>query len=269
MKATFFNRIILLGAGLILFAVSVAQAQLPFKPLGESPASHQEEQELTSLFATVHAATASITPGPDAGYHYGERFYDPNTQRWPNRDPFIELGFQELLSPDIARPRHSHDGNAYTFVMNTPENDTDAWGLTPTFKGCRQKEIDAINKTLTDDCKKAQDCGKKCRSKEGQSAAASGVDKICNGNPTINCVGKDFVFSDGGTCKGLCGKTRGGNEMFLCPSAFTSPGCGRPMCTVLHESLHWGGLPGDSKTKHPMDFSDFENCMGCPPKGGL
>jgi hypothetical protein len=195
-------------------------------------------------------------------------FYDPGVQRWLNRDPFPELGFQESLSPAIARPRHSHDASAYAFVMNTPENAADAWGLTPMFKGCRQKEIDAINKTLKADCAKAPDCAKKCRSKEGQSAAASGVDKICNGSPTINCVGKDCAFSDGSTCSGLCGKTRGGDEMFLCPSAFTSPGCGRPMCTVLHEGLHLGGL-GDSKVKHPMDFSDFENCMGCPPKGGL
>ena len=69
--------------------------------------------------------------------------------------------------------------------MNTPPNDTDAWGLTPTFQGCRQKEIDAINKTLKEDCKKAEECGKKCRSEEGKKAAATGIDKVCNQNPTM------------------------------------------------------------------------------------
>jgi RHS repeat-associated protein len=49
----------------------------------------------------------------DGLYYYGYRFYDPNTQRWPNRDPIGERGGLNL----------------YTFVRNTPINAVDPLGL--------------------------------------------------------------------------------------------------------------------------------------------
>jgi RHS repeat-associated protein len=70
-------------------------------------------------------------------YYYGYRFYDPNLQRWPNRDPFMEPGF------DVARARRNiqHFGasrefaeqiegpNLYEFVMNDPISNGDPFGL--------------------------------------------------------------------------------------------------------------------------------------------
>jgi RHS repeat-associated protein len=49
-------------------------------------------------------------------YYYLYRFYDPNLQRWPNRDPLGENG----------------GVNLYEFVMNQPTLFLDRWGL----KGC-------------------------------------------------------------------------------------------------------------------------------------
>jgi RHS repeat-associated protein len=46
-------------------------------------------------------------------YYYGYRFYDPNLQRWPNRDPIGENG----------------GINLYGFVRNRPVNAIDADGL--------------------------------------------------------------------------------------------------------------------------------------------
>jgi RHS repeat-associated protein len=199
-------------------------------------------------------------------YYFGYRFYDPNLQRWINRDPFWEYGFQQLFPVDTARPGRSLDGNLFVFVRNYAENEMDPWGLQPTFKGCTSKQIDQINKGLKDDCDKAKNCAKKCRSEPDK--AGDGVDKVCNQSPTINCVDRDFSVAKGYDCSSNCGLGRGG-EIFLCPSAFKDPkGCGRPSCTILHEGLHFGGV-GKPGQKHPMDFSDFENCMGCPPKGGL
>jgi len=46
-------------------------------------------------------------------YYYGYRFYDPNLQRWPNRDPIEESG----------------GINLYGFVENSPLNGVDLLGL--------------------------------------------------------------------------------------------------------------------------------------------
>jgi RHS repeat-associated protein len=59
--------------------------------------------------------------------YYGCRFYDPNTGRWPNRDPIGELGFQTLAGNRIRRVR---DGNLYCFVGNNPLTRFDLHGLT-------------------------------------------------------------------------------------------------------------------------------------------
>ena len=46
-------------------------------------------------------------------YHYGYRFYEPHLQRWVNRDPLGERGGMNL----------------YTFVVNSPTDLVDSWGL--------------------------------------------------------------------------------------------------------------------------------------------
>jgi len=48
-------------------------------------------------------------------YYYGYRFYDPNLQRWINRDPIEEAG----------------GINLYAFVQHDPLNFTDSFGLSP------------------------------------------------------------------------------------------------------------------------------------------
>jgi len=46
----------------------LSQAQLPFRPLYDGPVSAAEEQLLNSLFAEARAASASISPSPQAGF---------------------------------------------------------------------------------------------------------------------------------------------------------------------------------------------------------
>src|SRR5260370_28785198 len=59
-------------------------------------------------------------------YYYGYRFYDPNLQRWINRDPLGEPGFEVM--------RHKWtfvlgDGpNVYRFVQNDSVNHFDSLG---------------------------------------------------------------------------------------------------------------------------------------------
>jgi RHS repeat-associated protein len=59
--------------------------------------------------------------------YYLYRFYDPNLQRWPNRDPIGEAGFESIRQPVINQ--YSDGPNAYTFVLNDPVNEEDYLGL--------------------------------------------------------------------------------------------------------------------------------------------
>ena len=62
-------------------------------------------------------------------YYYLYRFYDPNLQRWPNRDPLSEFGFQILRDLRIKQNLYAVDANAYDFVGNDPEDGDDLLGL--------------------------------------------------------------------------------------------------------------------------------------------
>jgi len=60
-------------------------------------------------------------------YYYGYRFYDPNLQRWPSRDPINELGFK-LLARSGGEFNRSEEENLYRFVSNNPMNGFDPDG---------------------------------------------------------------------------------------------------------------------------------------------
>ncbi len=61
----------------------------------------------------------------------GLTFYNPETGRWPNRDPIRELGF-EALRAHYARkgkPTRGDGDNLYKFVENNPISKWDYLGL--------------------------------------------------------------------------------------------------------------------------------------------
>ncbi len=60
--------------------------------------------------------------------YYLYRYYEPNLQRWPNRDPLGESGFEALraLRPFIAEKMNA---NPYSFVKNDGVNKSDPLGL--------------------------------------------------------------------------------------------------------------------------------------------
>jgi RHS repeat-associated protein len=79
---------------------------------------------------------------PNSGLvYYLYRYYDPNLQRWPNRDPLTEPGFERLTQPHLVRAA-SHiqslremqllrlgDVNLYRFALNDPVLRFDPFGL--------------------------------------------------------------------------------------------------------------------------------------------
>src|SRR5207247_1023536 len=90
---------------------------------------------------------------PNSGLcYYGFRFYDPNLQRWPNRDPLREPGFELLRrrkhTPALAFRTQvgSNGSNLYGFVRNQPLTSYDPLGLVeygPGTEACKQAEEQA------------------------------------------------------------------------------------------------------------------------------
>jgi hypothetical protein len=69
-------------------------------------------------------------------YYYLYRFYDPSLQRWMNRDPLGEIGFEinrRLVPLPLIRfvpiAEMSQGPNLYTYVHNDPEDKYDSLGL--------------------------------------------------------------------------------------------------------------------------------------------
>jgi RHS repeat-associated protein len=59
-------------------------------------------------------------------YYYLYRFYDPNLQRWINRDPLGELGFRTLAEKLM---QSSEEPNTYAFLRNNGISEIDPEGL--------------------------------------------------------------------------------------------------------------------------------------------
>ena len=56
--------------------------------------------------------------GGTAMYYYGYRWYVPNLQRWLNRDPLGEPGFEQIRNSGDHKP--SMEANQYVFVHDAP-----------------------------------------------------------------------------------------------------------------------------------------------------
>ena len=70
-------------------------------------------------------------------YYYGFRYYDPQTGRWPSRDPIAEYAFFIQLFGNIDRDPKSekllddffYNGESYSFIKNDPVGAIDYLGL--------------------------------------------------------------------------------------------------------------------------------------------
>ena len=86
--------------------------------------------------------------------YYLYRYYDPNLQRWPNRDPLGELGFEELCR--VKAPITGDGPNIYEFVHNNSINKYDFEGLALTSCDCGnflKGALQGLNDLLAQDSK--------------------------------------------------------------------------------------------------------------------
>ena len=106
-------------------------ASYRFDPFGNTISSSG-----TLASANVYRFSSKEIHANSGMYYYGYRFYDPNLQRWINRDPIGDAGFETLRNPSspvlvafIQRAETSQGPNLYGFVRNDPVDATDAEGL--------------------------------------------------------------------------------------------------------------------------------------------
>jgi len=121
------------GNGNITYMINSSQAMVAsyrYDPFGNTISS---SGGLSG--ANVYRFSSKEVHANSGMYYYLYRFYDPNLQRWLNRDPLGEPGFETVRKH--TTPPFNFVGLAelsgsglYTFVRNEPTIDYDALGLT-------------------------------------------------------------------------------------------------------------------------------------------
>ena len=126
------------GNGNVTFMVNSFQQQVAkylYDPYGNTLAE-------SGLLAEANRYRSSSKEwNASSGLHYyGCRFYDPNLQRWLNRDPFLDEGSEAIQLGMLFEKTHFsypqpdeflEDPNLYDFVINDPIDDFDNLGLSP------------------------------------------------------------------------------------------------------------------------------------------
>jgi RHS repeat-associated protein len=123
-------------------------------------------------------------------YYYGYRFYDPNLQRWINRDPIMEAGGLNL----------------YGFAANAPIMNIDLYGdnfLPPSLTGPIIAFLNAVVKPLFENCQGTcaqNSCKACCITAEvaiDAAAAAGTLFGIAGTAPTSGPLGPGLILVSG------------------------------------------------------------------------
>ena len=130
------------GNGNIMYLVNSSQTQAaayrydPFGNMIGSSGSLASANVYRFSSKEIHLVDSFGSPPL---YYYGYRFYDPSLQRWANRDPYGELGFEAdrrvlpvLLWQSLASGEILEGPNIYAFVHNSPGRYMDRNGLAST-----------------------------------------------------------------------------------------------------------------------------------------
>lgn len=192
------------GNGNITYLVNSSQtlaASYRYDPFGNTLSSSG-----TLANGNVYRFSSKEVHANSGLYYYGYRFYAPNLQRWLNRDPLGEPGFETLRR---KQPSILGDGpNRYLFVRNNPVSKVDYLGLsnTPLHRG---------------ECCNNSDRDEWALVSEGDPAVTYWK-KLAPGECVGGITGKDC---EGFSCKGGFYKV-GGSEKGGCRQDPCKPSCG-------------------------------------------
>ncbi|HEY5911153.1 MAG TPA: RHS repeat-associated core domain-containing protein [Verrucomicrobiae bacterium] len=112
------------GNGNVTYMINSSQAMVAtykYDPYGRTISSSG-----TLAAANVYRFSSKELHVNSGLFYYLYRFYDPNTQRWLNRDPGNELGFAVVTH---GRAKPADQPNNYRFAGNAPSLHTDPVGL--------------------------------------------------------------------------------------------------------------------------------------------
>jgi len=124
-------------------------------------------------------------------YYYGYRFYDPNLQRWLNRDPIMEAGGLNLYEFALNRPTFAVDPNGRVSIIIPIIIAATAAAIVVIVEGCHVKHCSDATKKLqaaASECKKEQQAA--CATIEGCIAFIEkyGADDV--GGAMYKCTNK-------------------------------------------------------------------------------
>jgi RHS repeat-associated protein len=112
-----------MGTGMHMLNSSQSKvAEYRYDPFGNTIASSGSLAD-----ANVYRFSSKEIHVKSGMYYYGYRFYDPNAQRWLNRDPLGDRAFRRRFNFPSSRKRI--DRNQYFFINNDPVGSIDAFGL--------------------------------------------------------------------------------------------------------------------------------------------
>ena len=140
------------GNGNITYMLNSSQAMVAsyrYDPFGNTISSSG-----TLASANVYRFSSKEIHANSGMYYYGYRFYDPNLQRWINRDPVRETGFEALrfrrgyFTRRTAVFDRLEGINLYEFVQNEPTLRYDCLGLVSSACLSAIEQAEAANAAL-------------------------------------------------------------------------------------------------------------------------
>ncbi len=139
------------GGGNITYMVNTNQsvvASYRYDPFGNTISSSG-----TLADANVYRFSSKEFHVNSGMYYYGYRFYDPNLQRWLNRDPLAEKGHKAFRRACVqCNSSLCKELNVYRYCVNSPTLKYDAFGLDA--EDCQEQ----LGKDMADIAKEGAKC---------------------------------------------------------------------------------------------------------------